>query len=81
MALPLPTIKAAVLSILFALVLGAMVFVPTWFVLAFVSRLITGRIHLLTFVLAGVGAICFFGFSFRMAFFYLREGFSRQVSD
>ncbi len=81
MTQPLPTIKAAILSIIFALVLAAMVFVPTWFVLAFFSRLITGRIHLLTFALAGAGAVCFFGFSFRMAFAYLREGFSRQLSS
>jgi hypothetical protein len=79
MALRLPTLKAAVLSTLFAVVLAAMLFVPTWFVLAFLSRLITGRIHLIAFILPGAGAVWFFSFSFRMAFSYLREGFSRQA--
>ncbi len=76
----LPAIKAAILSTVFALVLAAMLFVPSWFVFAFLSRLITGRIHLITYLLAGAGAVWFFGFSFRMIFEYLRDGFSRQVS-
>ncbi len=76
----LPTIKASILSTVFALVLAAMVFVPSWFVLAFLSRLITGRIHFLTFIVAGTGAVWFFQFTFRMAFSYLRDGFSRQLS-
>ena len=81
MSLPSSTIKAAALSTLFSIVLAAMVFVPSWFVLAFFSRLIVGRIHVITFVLAGAGAVWFLQFTFRMVFAYLRDGFSRQVSS
>lgn len=75
------TFKAAILAVLFAVVLSLMVFVPTWFVLAFLSRLITGRIHLATFVLAGAGALLFLVWVFRMAFSYFRSGFSRGVES
>jgi len=64
------TLKAAVISAVFAVPLGAMLFVPLWFVLAFLSRLITGRIHPATFVLAGVAAAAFMVWVFRLAFGY-----------
>ncbi len=74
------TVKAALLAALFAVPLGAMLFVPLWFVLAFLSRLITGQIHRATFVLAGVAAAVFTVWVFRMAFGHFRKGFMR-VTD
>lgn len=74
-------IKALVFAALFAVPLGAMVFVPLWFVLAFLSRLITGRIHLATFVLAGFAAAAFMVWVFRLAFGYFRKGNMRPTHD
>jgi hypothetical protein len=71
------TIKAAAIGILLAVPLGAMLFVPLWFVLAFLSRLATGRIHVATFALAGLAALVFAGWVFRIAFAYFRKGFLR----
>jgi len=73
----LVTVKAAVIAALFAVPLAAMLFVPLWFVLAFLSRLITGQIHRATFVLAGAAATAFMVWVFRMAFGYFRKGFLR----
>ncbi len=75
MAQELATVKAAVIAALFAVPLGAMVFVPLWFVLAFLSRLITGQVHRATFVLAGVAAAAFMVWVFRLAFGYFRKGY------
>jgi predicted membrane chloride channel (bestrophin family) len=69
----LATVKAAVIAAVFAVPLGAMVFVPLWFVLAFLSRLLTGQIHQATFVLAGVAAAVFMVWVFRLAFGYFRK--------
>ena len=68
----LATVKAAVIAAVFAAPLGAMVFVPLWFVLAFLSRLITGQIHPATFVLAGLAAAAFMVWVFRLVFGYFR---------
>jgi hypothetical protein len=70
--------KAAVLAALFAIPLGAMLFVPVWFVLAFVSRLAIGQVHRATFVLAGIAAGVFAVWVFTMAFGYFRRGYSRS---
>jgi len=67
------TVRAALLSAIFALTLAVMVFVPVWFVLSFISRLFTGTIHPVTYGLAGVAATVFFIFVFRMAFEYFRR--------
>jgi hypothetical protein len=77
----LATVKAALIGALFAVPLGAMVFVPLWFVLAFLNRLITGSIHWATFVLAGIAAAVFMVLVFRMAFGYFRKGFTRDRSS
>jgi hypothetical protein len=69
--------KAAVIAAVFAAPLGAMVFVPLWFVLAFLSRLITGQIHPATFILAGLAAAAFMVWVFRLAFSYFRKGTRR----
>jgi hypothetical protein len=66
-------LKAAALSALASLILAAMIFVPLWFVLAFVSRLATGQVHLVTFILAGVGALAFLVWVFRLVFAIFRE--------
>jgi hypothetical protein len=68
------TAKAAAIAGIFAVGLAAMVFVPVWFVLAFISRLATGEIHRATFVLAGAGAAAFMVWVFRLAFGYFRKG-------
>ena len=73
------TVKAALMAALLALPLGAMLFVPLWFVLAFLSRLATGKIHVATFVLAGVAAVTFAVWVFRMGFGYFRKGFLRTT--
>ncbi len=72
MARKLATVKAAVIAAVFTVPLGAMLFVPLWFVLAFLSRLITGQIHRTTFVLAGVAAAAFMVWVFRLAFSYFQ---------
>ena len=72
------TMKAAAMGVLFAVPLGAMLFVPLWFVLAFLSRLVTGRIYRATFVLAGVAAATFMVWVFRLAYGYFRRGYSRS---
>ncbi|HVP50986.1 MAG TPA: hypothetical protein VMT05_02690 [Terriglobales bacterium] len=69
------TIKAAAIGVLFAVPLGAMLFVPLWFVLAFLSRLITGQIHRATFVLAGIAAVVFMVWVYRLAFGYFRKAY------
>ena len=74
-------VKAAVIAALFAVPLGAMLFVPLWFVLAFLSRLITGQIHRATFVLAGVAAAAFMVWVFRLVFGYFRKGYTRKSDD
>ena len=66
------TVKAAAIAAVFAVPLGAMLFVPLWFVLAVLSRLVTGQIHRATFVLAGVAAAGFMVWVFRLAFSYFR---------
>jgi len=66
-------LKAAVMSAVASLVLAAMIFVPLWFVLAFVSRLSTGQVHRVTFILAGVGALAFLVWVFRLVFAIFRE--------
>jgi hypothetical protein len=66
--------KAAAIAAVFAVPLGAMLFVPLWFVLAFLSRLVTGQIHRVTFVLAGVAAAAFMVWAFRLAFGYFGRG-------
>ncbi len=73
------SVKAALIAAPFALVLGLMFAVPVWFVLAFFSRLITGRIHAMAFVIAGAGGLVFLAWIFRLVFDYLRKGFSRQA--
>ena len=73
------TVKAALISALFALVLAVMLFVPVWFVLAFLSRLMTGQIRSVTFVLAGAGAIFFLLWVFRLAFGYFQKGYRQQA--
>ena len=72
-------VKAAVIATVFAVPLGAMLFVPLWFVLAFLSRLVTGQIHWATFVLAGVAAGVFMIWVFRLAFAHFRKGFRRMT--
>ncbi|HYN15638.1 MAG TPA: hypothetical protein VES66_07615 [Terriglobales bacterium] len=72
------TVKAAVIAALFAAPLGAMLFVPLWFVLAFLSRLISGQIHWATFVLAGIAAATFMVWVFRLVFGYFRKGYTRS---
>ncbi len=78
MAQKAATVKAAVIAAVFAAPLGAMVFVPLWFVLAFLSRLLTGQIHRATFVLAGLAAAAFMVWVFRLAFGYFRKGYIRS---
>jgi hypothetical protein len=77
----LATVKAAGIAAVFAVPLGAMVFVPLWFVLAFLSRLLTGQIHPATFVLAGAAAAVFMVWVFRLAFGYFRKGLTRYRSS
>jgi len=72
-------IKAAAIGVLFAVPLGAMLFVPLWFVLAFLSRLVTGQIHRATFVLAGIAAVVFMVWVYRLVFAYFRKGFQRRT--
>jgi hypothetical protein len=72
------TVKAVVIAAVFAVPLGAMLFVPVWFVLAFLSRLITGQIHRITFVSAGLASATFMAWVFRLVFEYFRRGFSRE---
>ena len=74
------TVKAGAVAALFAVPLGVMLFVPLWFVMAFLSRLATGQIRQATFVLAGIAAAGFMVWVFRMAFGYFRKGFTR-VTD
>ena len=71
-------VKALVIAAVFALPLGAMLFVPLWFVMAFVSRLATGQIHPATFVVAGLAAAAFVVWVFRMVFGYFRKAPSRS---
>lgn len=71
-------LKASILAGLFAVPLGAMLFVPVWFVLAFISRLATGQVHRATFLLAGGAAIIFAVWVFRMAFEHLRKAYTRS---
>jgi hypothetical protein len=73
------TVKAALIAALFAVPLGAMLFVPLWFVMAFLSRLITGQIHRATFVLAGIAAVVFMVWVYRLVFGYFRKGFLRRT--
>ena len=75
MARKTATVKAVLIAALIAIPLGAMLFVPLWFVLAFVSRLITGQVHRATFVVAGLVAAGFMVWVFRMAFAYFRKGY------
>ena len=75
----LATVKAALIGVVFAVPLGAMLFVPLWFVMAFLSRLVTGRIHPATFVLAGLMAAVFMVWVFRLAFGYFRKRFLRRT--
>ena len=70
-------IKAAIMGVLFAVPLGAMLFVPLWFVLAFLGRLVTGQIPRATFMLAGVVAAGFAVWVFWLALGYFRRGFLR----
>lgn len=63
------------IAALFAVPLGAMLFVPLWFVMAFLSRLITGQIHWATFVLAGIAAVVFMVWVYRLVFGYFRNGY------
>ncbi len=70
--------KAAIIATLFAVPLAAMVAVPVWFVLAFLSRIITGGIHPTTFVIAGAAAVVFMVWVFRMVFDYFRAGYARD---
>lgn len=79
MAYRLATVRAALIGAVFAVPLGAMLFVPLWFVLAFLSRLLAGRIHPATFVLAGLAAAAFMVWVFRLAFGYFRKGFLRRT--
>lgn len=74
----LATVKSLLIAALFAVPLGAMLFVPLWFVLAFLSRLTTGQIHRVTFVLAGAAAAAFMVWVFRLAFGYFRKGYVRS---
>jgi len=78
MSSQLTTLRAALLSVIFALTLAVMVFVPVWFILSFISRLFTSRIHPVTFVLAGAAAVAFFVFVFRMAFEYFSKNSKRN---
>ena len=71
-------VKAGLVAALFAVPLGAMLFVPLWFVLAFLSRLMTGQVHPATFVLAGVAAAAFMVWVFRLVFGYFRKGYIRS---
>jgi hypothetical protein len=79
MAHKLATTKAAIIAAVFAASLGAMLFVPLWFVQAFLSRLITGQVHRATFMLAGIGAAVFMVWVFRLAFGYFRKGYTRET--
>ena len=72
----LATVKSLLIAALLAVPLGAMLFVPLWFVLAFLSRLTTGQIHRVTFVLAGAAAATFMVWVFWLAFGYFRKGYS-----
>lgn len=74
------TVKAGLMAALFAVPLGAILFVPLWFVMAFLSRLATGQVRPATFVLASIAAVVFMVWVFRMAFGYFRKGFTR-VTD
>jgi len=78
MGAKLDTVKAAVLAVLFAVVLAIMFFVPVWFVMAFFSRLFSGQIHRLTFFVAGAGAVVFLVWVFRLAYRYFRQGYWRR---
>ena len=69
----LASVKAALIAAVVAVPLSVMVFVPVWFVLAFLSRLATGRIHRVTLVVAGVAAAAFMVWVFRMAFWHFRR--------
>jgi protein-S-isoprenylcysteine O-methyltransferase Ste14 len=69
----LASVKAAAIATLVAIPLGVMVFVPLWFVLAVLSRLTTGQIHRVTFVVAGIAAAAFMVWVFRMAFSHFRR--------
>jgi len=73
MASRLASVKAAFIAVVVAVPLGVMVFVPLWFVLAFLSRLTTGQIHRVTFFVAGVAAAAFMVWVFRMAFFHFQR--------
>jgi len=75
------TLKAALLGTLFAVPLGAMLFVPVWFVLAFVSRLLSGQIYRITFLPAGVVAAGFAVWVFRMVFGYFRKAGDRSAQS
>lgn len=69
------SVKAALIAALFAVPLGAMVFVPLWFVAAFVSRLLTRQVHRSTFIVAGIVAAAFMVWVFRMALGYFRKAY------
>jgi len=69
------TLMAALIAAVFAIPLGAMLFVPLWFVMAFINRLVTGEIHRATFVLAGVPAAAFMVWVFGMAFGYFSKAY------
>jgi len=73
------TLKSALIAALFAVPLGAMVFVPLWFVLAFVSRLMTGHIHWVTFLLAGLAAISFIIWVSYLVFGHFRKALTRKM--
>jgi len=72
----LATVKAALIAALFAVPLGMMLFVPLWFVLAFLSRLITGQIYRATFVMAGVAAAVFMVWVYRLVFGHFRKEYA-----
>jgi hypothetical protein len=75
----LAAVKAGLVAAVFAVPLGTMLFVPLWFVLAFLSRLVTGHINRATFVAAGVAAAAFMVWVFRMAFAYFKQGFMHMT--
>jgi len=68
----LASVKAALIAAVLAVPLGAMVFVPLWFVLAFLSRLTTGQIYRATFIVAGLAAAAFMVWVFRLVFSYFQ---------
>jgi hypothetical protein len=74
----LKILKAAIMAALFPLPLGAVLFVPVWFVMAFISRLASDRVCRVTFVIAGIAAVFFALWVFRMAFGHFREGHRRS---